>query len=192
MEEQEAWNLLRAGNREVFSQIYKEQYEALLNYGIRLCKEVEVAEDAIHDLFVELWKYRENLRSTTSIRFYLLKALRNKISANFSRNRLIQLTEIEELPFFAEFSFEASLIQRETEKEIDDRLKEAVNSLSERQKEVLYHRFFNNLDHHQIAELMGLSYQSTRNQLYLAVKALKERLPADWHRNMGLILLLMR
>jgi len=40
--------------------------------------------------------------------------------------------------------------------------------------------FFNGLDYEQIAEVMNLSYQATRNQLYLSLKALRERLAPYW------------
>lgn len=192
MSDREAWDLLRSGSQDVFARIYMEHYEALLNYGIKLCREQEIAEDAIQDLFVEIWKYRKNLQDTSSVRFYLLKGLRNKISAGFSKSRLHRHVGLSELSFFAEFSFETSLIQMESEKENYERLATAINSLSDRQKEVLYLRFYNNMDYRQISALMGISYQSTRNQLHLALKALKEKLPIDWHGNLGLLLLLIR
>lgn len=59
-------------------------------------------------------------------------------------------------------------------------LQRAINHLSPRQREVVYLRFFNDLDYAEVAAVMGLSYQATRNQMYLALKALREHLPAQW------------
>lgn len=177
--ESATWNAFRQGDRAAFGQLYFEHYEVLLNYGRRFGVPAEGVEDTIQDLFVELWQYRATLSMTTSVRFYLLRALRNQLSKH-RRAPVFTAVETDELPFAVEFSFEQQWIDALEEKQQKMVLQQALNALTPRQREVLYLRFFSDLDYPQIAEVMGLSYQATRNQVYLALKAIREHLPLHW------------
>src|SRR5688572_17426542 len=73
------WEAFRRGNRVAFGEIYSNYGAALLAYGSRITPDHKLVEDCLQDLFVELWKSKENLSSTTSIKFYLFKAIRHKI-----------------------------------------------------------------------------------------------------------------
>lgn len=178
MAETDVWDAFRRGDRSAFAQLYFDHYEALLNYGRRFGLPPEPVEDAIQDLFVELWHYRETTSATTSARFYLLRALRNQLSRH-RRAQPFASVDDDHLPFNVEFSFEQQWIDALDEQGQWQALQQALNALTPRQREVLYLRFFNNLDYPQIAETMQLSYQAARNQVYLALKALRERFPVN-------------
>ncbi len=107
--ESNQWDAFRQGDRSAFAQIYFAHYEALLNYGRRFGLPPELVEDTIQDLFVELWQYRETASATTSIRFYLLRALRNQLSKHRQGPVFAEVDE-EQLPFMAEFSVEQTWI----------------------------------------------------------------------------------
>ena len=172
--ETDLWDRFRQGDRAAYAEIYFTHYEALLNYGRRFTPDIALIEDTIQDLFVELWQYHATLSSTTSVRFYLLRALRNQLSQRLTA----PATGTE--AFEVEYSFEQRWIESQEEQEKGRVLQEAINRLTPRQREVLYLRFFNDLDYPEVAAVMGLSYQATRNQVYLALKALREHLPARW------------
>lgn len=180
MNDSATWQLFQAGSREAFARIYAEQYEALLNYGRRFSLDVAIIEDAIQDTFLDLWQYRATLTDVKSVRFYLLRVLRNKLNQQFKKQQSVGFTVDDNLPFDVEYSFESQLIQQQIQEETLRQLRLCLNELSPRQKEILYLRFFNGLDYEQIAEVMNLTYQATRNQLYLALKALRERLAPYW------------
>ncbi len=173
------WEAFRQGDRSAFAELYFAHYEGLLNYGRRFGLPPEQVEDTIQDLFVELWHYRATLKATTSVRFYLLRALRNQLSKHRHTPIFADINE-DRMPFTAEFSFEQQWIDSLDEQQQWQALQKALNALTPRQREVLYLRFFNDLDYPQIAEVMNLSYQATRNQVYLALKALREQFPANW------------
>jgi len=182
--ETDLWDRFRQGERAAYAEIYFTHYEALLNYGRRFTLDLALIEDAIQDLFVELWQYHATLSATTSIRFYLLRALRNQLSQRLVPPSASTGAE----PFEVEYSFEQRWIELQEEEEKWRVLQGAINQLTPRQREVLYLRFFNDLDYPEVAAVMGLSYQATRNQVYLALKALREHLPAHWRPLMLLVL----
>lgn len=177
--ESATWEAFRQGDRSAFAQIYFVHFEALRNYGRRFGLPMAVVEDTIQDLFVELWHYRHKLSTTTSVRFYLLRALRNQLSRH-RHSPVFTEMDNDQLPFSVEFSFEQQWIESLDEQDKWQALQQALNRLTPRQREVLYLRFFNDLDYAQIAEIMNISYQAARNQVYLALKAIRELFPANW------------
>jgi len=181
MDEQLIWRAFQSGSSDAFAKIYSNHYEALLNYGLRFCKDENVVEDNIQDLFIELWQSRKDRDHIQSVRFYLLKSLRYKLGQHYQRQKIFVFPGEEIIVFEGEFSFEASLIARQTEEESYRLLLRTLNNLTPRQKEILYLRFFNNLDYDQVAQVTGLSYQSARNQLSLALKAMKKEMNVHWN-----------
>ncbi len=172
------WAAFRDGREWALEYLYVAHYKYLVNYGLRFCQDRNQVEDYIQDLFIELWKSRANLSPTDSIRFYLLKALRNKIYRHSlqHRSRFLQLTEEENYPFFVEYSFEDSLIEQTVSQEQKQRLLQVLNTLPARQKEILYLRFYSELSYEEICSVMGISYQTARNQFHQALKAVRQEM----------------
>jgi RNA polymerase sigma factor (sigma-70 family) len=69
------------------------------------------------------------------------------------------------------FSPEEIVIKREEYTELQGKIEQLLNELPKRQKEVIYLRYFEDMDHAQIAAVMGINYQSVLN---LAQKALQK------------------
>ena len=62
------WKAFRAGSREAFDYIFKQEAAPLLSYGTKFTPDRDMVLDCIQDLFVELWNRRHNLGETTSMR----------------------------------------------------------------------------------------------------------------------------
>ncbi|HYH55355.1 MAG TPA: sigma factor, partial [Anseongella sp.] len=85
LSEGELWDLFRKGEKEAFDLIYHNYVHLLYNYGIRISSDTVLVEDGIQDLFVEIWQKRATLGATGSIKYYLFKSLRRKISRKVLR-----------------------------------------------------------------------------------------------------------
>lgn len=79
MNDSEKWDLLRSGDKTAWSDIYTSEVTHLILYAKKLTPSVPIIEDAIQDLFVEIWQRKSALGPTDNIRKYLLVALRRKI-----------------------------------------------------------------------------------------------------------------
>jgi DNA-directed RNA polymerase specialized sigma24 family protein len=97
----EIWQSFKKGDKIAFAKIYQLHAKSLLNYGVtlRISSNLSVVEDCIQDLFLELWQSRENLADTDAIKFYLFRALKNKlmrtVKYDFSKIRM-KLTNYQE------------------------------------------------------------------------------------------------
>jgi RNA polymerase sigma factor (sigma-70 family) len=93
------------------------------------------------------------------------------------RQRIInedESTDLENDLNFVEFSPEWSLIEQESLAETTHRVAEALNQLPKRQREVIYLRYYQNLERDEIADIMGVNPQSVSNLLQAAFKTFRE------------------
>lgn len=176
------WQRVQAGDSEAFQRLHKEHVRHLLNYGLRFCGSMSTVEDCVQDVFIELWTYRQSIAEPTSMRFYLLKAVRNKLKAQHRRQHLFiagwdDNSDTLILPDFSiESSAEQKLIELEIDSERRNQIRKAISLLSPRQREIIYLRYFNELTYDQICELMGINYQTARSQVYSALKTLRNEM----------------
>ncbi len=169
------WQRMQHGDEAALAQIYQQHVRHLLNYGLRLYGSLSAVEDAVQELFAELWQHRHTLAQPQSVRFYLLKAIRNKLSRQYRRGQpfVSGWDQPPEHPFEVEPSSEQRWIELDVADQQRDRIRAAMNALTPRQREILYLRYFNDLSYEQICDLTGLNYQSARSQVYQALKVLR-------------------
>ncbi len=171
----EIWQKLKSGDRAALDFIFNQHIEILYVYGSKFSTNVQLVEDCIQDVFLTLWNRRLVLSDTDTIRPYLLTSLRRRIIKAVSGNRIIidRNFEIENYNFLLEFSAEEKLVQKQDDLARVKKLSLLLNKLSQKQKEVLYLKYFGKLNYFEIAEVMDINYQSVRNLTHKALKTLK-------------------
>ncbi|MEO1628094.1 MAG: sigma-70 family RNA polymerase sigma factor, partial [Bacteroidota bacterium] len=169
------WQALKRGDKSALEYIYKQHASDLLSYGYRFGKDEQVAEDCLQELFVDLWNKREGLGDNDNIRKYLFVALRRRIIRQIEQRRRRSISEEpQEYHFSAELAVDELLAQAELNEEQLGRLKESLAKLSKRQREIIFLKYYSGLDYEAIGETMDLSYQSARNLLSGALRALRK------------------
>ncbi|MEA5256691.1 sigma-70 family RNA polymerase sigma factor [Arcicella aquatica] len=171
------WETFKQGDKKAFAMIYEQYIQALLNYGHKITQDESLIEDSIQDLFYELWNSKSKLAETDSIKFYLFKALRNKIYRNKEKNNFDVIDENQPLPdWLSEVSTEYSIILQEHEESQLSHLKKAIQKLPKRQQEAINLRFFHDFSNEEVAQLMGVNYQSACKFIYTGLRFLKEHI----------------
>lgn len=174
----EIWSLFKNGHEGAFRYIYERHIDVLYSYGQRFTPNKEVIRDCMQDLFVEL-RNSKKLSNTNSIKFYLLKAFRNKLKRTLNQNSRFTMVSVNEwfLTNPAQPSVETVIIESRFKEEQKARLRSAINELPARQREALYYFYQENLTYAEVAEIMGFSYvRSARNMIYKAIEALRQAL----------------
>lgn len=161
------------GDRQAFARLYQEHIHQLIAYGMRISSEQNVVKDAIQDLFMELWRGRANLSPVSSVKGYLLKALRYKLL----RNKKVHTRYYAAVPELADpANIETSILAIEEEKGLQEKIRRAIHRLPPRQQEVINLRFFHACTTEEVAEIMSVNYQSATNLLHRAILHLREYL----------------
>jgi RNA polymerase sigma factor (sigma-70 family) len=173
------WRSFLKGDDKSFSLIYRQHIEGLFSYGINLCAEREVVKDCIQEIFIDLFQKRKKISiQIRNLKSYLFVALRNCIVKKISLKRKHDLLDIQnedqELKFQIEYCFRNNLIEPELSDEIKNKLHAAINNLPDRQKEIIYLKFEEEMDYPHIAEILKISIESARKLMYRSLISLKK------------------
>lgn len=175
MTDLQLWQQLKAGQQSAYGAIYKDHADYLLRYGYKISSDEVIVEDAIHDLFVEIWKNRATIGDTDNIRAYLTVSLRRKIiKALQKRQKVASDKTPEEIPFHAEAAIDEIIIATERSAEWSQKLANAMSKLSDRQREVLYMKYYSQMNNDEISEALDINNQSVRNLVHRSLEQLKK------------------
>jgi RNA polymerase sigma factor (sigma-70 family) len=169
------WQQFLNGDDNAYSSLYEQYVDLLFAYGIRFTSNRELVEDCIQDVFVKIYAHRKQLKPTENIKFYLFAALKNILFDYFRGNAKTQIENDTAEPVFeVECSAEEQIIFDEEEQERSQAMKLMLDSLTSRQKEVIYYRYIEGMDLQMISELMQMNYQSVQNIIQRSIKKLKK------------------
>ena len=169
------WSRFKSGDRFAFEEIYSENIDTLFAYGSKITNDKELVMDCIQDLFIDIYRYKIDLKKPESFEFYLFKALKRLIKKKLTRNR--KFKNIEETDFFAfniKFDLEENYIQNETEQIKLNVLNKALNDLSENCREVLFYKFNSNLKYKEIGYLTGMKPDTVKKQVHRIISRLRK------------------
>ncbi|KAA9346634.1 RNA polymerase sigma factor [Larkinella humicola] len=181
------WHQFREGDEVALGELAERYYKRLYGYGSKFSRDREAIKDCIQDLFLEIWDKRHTISEPDSVKLYLLVSIRRRILRRKTGDKWLEQSE--ELDFDAavvgDLPIETAIIEDETSQHYVRKLQQLIPQLSRRQQEIIYLRFYENLDNEAIAEVMSLSRGAVANLLWRALKELKEY----WYA--GLLLLMI-
>jgi len=149
----------------------------MFKYGCHFTHDEELVKDCIHDVFVDLVRYRSTLGFTDNIRLYLFKSLKHKIISSVSKRNLQGALDTDTIPFQYSLSAEEEVVANENARLRIAQLEIAMAGLPPRQREAIYLKFVSNLSYEEISTLMKLNYQSARNLVFRGLEKLRNSLP---------------
>lgn len=178
MKDAELWGSFLRGGKESFSDIYEYFFPLLSDYGARLYKDDELVKDCIHDLFIKLWVNRENLSQTTCIKPYLFVALRSIILNKVIKIRRMSLRAdqamaINSMDIYND-TVEDFIITADEEMIKKKRIRDAMNSLTNRQKKTIFLRFYLGLEYPEIASVMQVSLKASYKIVGRAILSMRK------------------
>ena len=172
--DQEIWNRFRTGDREAFARIFELHYRQLYAYGKQFLVDVSLTEDAIQDLFINLWRTRENLSEVDNIKFYLFRSLRRNIRRLSERQERAQHQNIFQAQIEDDWLRQTSdFLPDDDESLLTRRLNALIEDLPRRQQEVILLRYYQNFSTEEISLIMGVTEKTVRNTLFNAMTTLR-------------------
>jgi len=175
------WLRLQYHDEQALAAIIRKYYASLYNYAARFTQDDALTKDCIQEVFISLWQRRETAASILSPKYYLLRAVKNKVlkSLHQGDRKTTAISNHDEYEFFQEYSIEKLIIDKQMSDEQAALLRKTLSQLSKRQHELIYLKFYQHLDHAQIAELMNISRQSVYNLLHETIQKLRSLWQAE-------------
>lgn len=165
---------MRAGDESAFESLYNRYFQILFSYGRRLADDA-TADDAIQELFINLWRNRRSVGQAVSVRFYLLRSLRREI-VKIRKAGGLPWSDVDEfgedlLP--VQLSPESLYAGHEEHAHQTDQLSRWLACLPPRQNEAILLRYYHNLEYAEVARILCIKEQTARNLVQKALVILK-------------------
>lgn len=157
-DEIERWNAVRYGDALSFKWLYLRYFQPLYAYGKKIGVPEQALQDSIHDVFVDLWFYRENLSEIQSVKLYLFRTWRRKVNRHVSTQLLIDSLEslIQDEPAFEDSEVICTDNFSEGPERQAQSLRKVVNDLSPRHYEALVLRCYEAFTNKEIADVLDV------------------------------------
>ena len=171
------WTKIKKGETEALGDLYDLYIDILFPYGISLSSNRVLVMDSIHDLFIDLYKYRKKLAHEPQVKYYLLKSLKRNIykkdiKKETASNKLDEGNYL--FPDLFEYSVEKKLIDFENDIDKKRQVNKALAGLSNKQKIAIRLKFYENRSYEEIAELLDVTIETSRTIIYRAMVALRQ------------------
>lgn len=172
------WIQFREGEKNALGALFVQYYDDLYAYGMKLTGNEDLVRDSIQDLFVKLWESRNRIKIVDQVKPYLIRAFRNLMidQTRLADKNPVQRISASELPELLCFEQEDFKVDGEFAQNQISQLLLALNDLPPRVREALYLRYFTGLNFDELATVMNVTIQSTRNLIHQGIKSLKEGL----------------
>ncbi|WBL24346.1 RNA polymerase sigma factor [Zunongwangia sp. HGR-M22] len=169
------WKQIKKGNLEAFQKLYDDYSGTLISFALQYTTDKSLVEDALQDVFVNLYKYRKKLGSISNLRNYLFTAIRREIYKKLQQNSRVYNIEEGRL-FDDEPSLEDKIISDEILLEQKIRLAKTLTTLSDKQQRALFLRFNENRSYEEIAAILDISIESSRTLIYRCLKEIRKKI----------------
>jgi RNA polymerase sigma factor (sigma-70 family) len=181
------WDNMKSGDEKSLSEIFTLYYSDLYKYGIKIFDLPDLVKDSIQDVFMRIWEKRDTIGDVQNPKAYLISSVRRKLFAN----REIRSDEISDELLKNEgtqnFSFSTNEFMEivEISEQIRNSLVVAINNLPERQRELVFLRFYYNLKYLEIAKIMEVNEQTVRNLMQRTLSNLRAKIDRNLWEEIG-------
>lgn len=175
MNEAELTEQLKEGSRKAFDQLYHLYFEQLYAYCLKYTKRAEAAEEIIQETFIQLWLNREKIRESDKLKHLLFVMARHRLINEFRRTANSVSYE-DYLNYRNVLTYDRSGDRMMEYDEFLQTVRAAIDSLPESQRCIIRLSRIEGMKNGEIAEKLGRSEQTVKNQLSLGLKTLRKKL----------------
>lgn len=161
-----------AGDSEAFNQVVRLLWGLILHHVKRRISDGEIARDITQDTFLQAWKKRESLKSSSSLVSWLLSIANRKVIDQYRRRAARPEQLLGEGDPGAGPSAEGDLDRPEKERLVN----RALENLGEGYRTVLILRYWSGLTPAQISRLLKEPEGTIRNRIFRAHLRLRSEL----------------
>ncbi len=167
----ELLNLLHENDGSAFTEIYDRYWEKMTMHVLKVIHSPEDAGDIVQEVFLSIWKRREELLITGALGAYLLKSVRNLAIKHIEKN-ISKRNFLSSLSWMLRHSELVAQQNIECE-EIEDKIAAVVSTLPPKMKVVFVMSRNQQLSYKEIALQMGIAETTVKKQVSNAIKIIR-------------------
>lgn len=176
---------LRDNDHSALTAIYNKYWKNLYQSSYRILQDHDKCEDAIQEVFVNLWEIRSKLFIKISLKSYLYASVRYEILRQLRRK-----TITEDIVKFMDTLSTDSNQELLEYKELDQQINQIIDALPSRCQEVFKLSRLEHLSHKEIAEKLAISTKTVEYHISNALLFLRSNLGKTLSVELFMVLLL--
>jgi RNA polymerase sigma-70 factor (ECF subfamily) len=172
LHETELLQQLIQGDADAFRQLYEHYQGRIFLFAYRFTKSKHAAEEVVQEVFVKLWEKREQINIEKNFSAYITRVTRNLILDGLKRaayDKKLQQQILHHMKALRDATGEELL-----NKELERLHRQAIDALSPQKRKVYLLSRDEELTYDQIAEKLGISRNTVRNQMASALQTIRE------------------
>lgn len=161
-----------------FDEIYAHHWSTLLPIAVKKLGDVDLAMDVVQDLFVDLWQRRHAIDIHSGLRAYLISALYHKLFQYF-RKVGIHERHIEQYTLMIQEGLQDVFpidVYEENYTDVLVAIEQSIVEMPDRMRAVFTLKYQRSLSNREIAEQLGISLQTVKNQLSKALHLVRQQM----------------
>ena len=176
-EETEIISKCQQGDQEALKEIFDKYHEKVYRIAYGVVRQREEALDVVQEVFIKLFRSIKNFKGRSHFYTYLYRMVMNAAIDHKRKVGRQFMSSLDEEGSFepseeAEKGPERVLLQ----KELEERVKLAMDKLPDEQKAALIYRDVEGLSYQEMAEAMGCSVGTVMSRLHYGRKRMQESL----------------
>ena len=172
--EEELVRKVSTGDQNAFKELFRLYYKQLCQFAFLFLHSKEMSEEAVLDVFFDVWIRREQLATMRNIRSFLYAAVRNQAIKYYERENPIYSRD-----YIDVYELEVEYPEPSADEVIDrilfrERLQKAYCELPERCRMIARMHFSDQLQYKEIAEILHISRKTVETQIAIATQKIKK------------------
>ncbi len=164
-----------------YKELYLSFYNPLLRFAVPLVKSKEQAEEAVSDVFINIWEKRKRISSISNLKVYLFIAVKNTCLNYLSRqNKLLTDHMDESQAELKSIYFDPEQLM--VTAEMVNRIRDAIDQLPPKCKLIFKLIKEEELKYRDVAEILGVSVKTVEAQVSIALKKIGTAIHFDRNR----------
>lgn len=172
------WKAFVNDDKKAFARLYDCYFDGLFAYGARFSRNKEQVKECIQEMFLKLWRNRNNLQHVEHVEHYLMVSLRNIIFDKLSYKTQFVFEELEEdsYDFDLNFAPENKIINNEEQQLLYEYFRVAFKVLTPRQREIIYLRYLKEMDYEKVASIMNITVKAAYKLTARSLETLRDNM----------------
>ncbi|WP_321438021.1 RNA polymerase sigma factor [uncultured Bacteroides sp.] len=168
-----SWNEIKKGNNNEWRILFRENAEFLYAYGMKMVHNEDLVKDTVQELFLHIYEKRSTLSKPQFIKAYLCSGLRNRLINELKKE---SPESLEEGDYRFDLYIDAENSEKYEEEKQYKKIQTLLDRLTNRQREVIYLKYFKGLSNEEIAKALDINKQSVANLISDGLKQMKKDL----------------
>jgi RNA polymerase sigma-70 factor (ECF subfamily) len=161
------------GDRNAFGELVCIHAQGVTNVIYRMCGDIQIAEEAAQETFIQAWLHLSSYRSQTSLRNWLYRIAVNAATDILRKEKRILPHAIEDLSLTDSRPGPEALLSQSERTVL---VQQAILSLPDASRAVLILREYEEMSYQEIADTLDIPAGTVMSRLNYARKILKEKL----------------